>query len=214
MRRKGLMFLLVLLVVLLGASAVQGEVIDVTRQMPDEVPFNSTFEVTLNINSDLPVVVGINETLPDGFSFVNASCDYSISGQKVAFAAINVTEIKYQVKAPAQAGIEGIFTGYWVDMLNESEGIIADTTISVTPTTISVSEVTQTATPKITPKPVATATPAATSQPEAPVSGNVVNAQETVWWKQPTVTIAIAAVVLCFIGILAYIGLRKGGGEE
>ncbi|HID93570.1 MAG TPA: PGF-pre-PGF domain-containing protein [bacterium (Candidatus Stahlbacteria)] len=131
MRRKGLRFLLVLLVVLLETGVVQG--LDVTRQMPDEVPFNSTFEVTLNINSDLPVVVGINETLPDGFSFVNASCDYSISGQKVAFAAINVTEIKYQVKAPAQAGIEGIFTGYWVDMLNESEGIIADTTISVTP---------------------------------------------------------------------------------
>lgn len=80
-------------------------------------------------------MAGINETIPDGFSFVNASCDYRIFGQKVALVAINVTEIKYWVKA-ANAGIEGTFTGYWVDMLNESEGKIADTSISVVSRTI------------------------------------------------------------------------------
>jgi PGF-pre-PGF domain-containing protein len=47
---------------------------------------------------------------------VSTTCEhYQISGQKVAFAVIDETEITYRVKAPSSG--DGTFTGEWVDLL-------------------------------------------------------------------------------------------------
>ncbi len=138
-RWKGLTFLLV--VVLLVATiflpgavtAVQAaEVSEVRRYAPAGPPPGEEFEVTLRITGELPLVVGIVETIPAGFEFVSTTHpagNYSVSGEKVAFAVINTTEIKYKVKAPSSG--EGTFKGRWVDMLSEKEGTIADTIVIV-----------------------------------------------------------------------------------
>ena len=125
--------LITLSMLLIGTSAVQG--LDIIRHAPSEVSSDEEFEVTLTIDGNLPLIFGINETIPTGFTFVSTTCDYySVSGQTVAFAGINVTEIKYRVKAPSSG--EGTFSGNWVDMLNENEneneGSIADSHILVT----------------------------------------------------------------------------------
>ena len=110
------------------------EVAGITRYAPIGPAPRAEFEVTLRISGDLPLVVGIVETIPQGFSFVSVSTthspdQYSVSGQKVAFAVINKTEIKYQVMAPSSG--EGTFTGKWVDMLSDHEGTIAESIVIV-----------------------------------------------------------------------------------
>jgi PGF-pre-PGF domain-containing protein len=118
---------------LLAAMAVQGaEVAGVTRYAPAGPAAGEVFEVTLRITGELPLVVGIVETIPEGFSFVSTTHpagNYSVSGQKVAFAVINETEIRYRVKAPSSG--EGTFSGTWIDLLSENEGSIADTIVMV-----------------------------------------------------------------------------------
>jgi len=123
---KGLMLLslfvlLAATVLLVGtATAVtHTEVEGVTRYAPAGPAADEEFEVTLRISySELPLVVGIVETIPEGFRFVSTthpSDQYEVSGQKVAFAVIDETEITYRVKAPSSG--EGTFTGEWVDLL-------------------------------------------------------------------------------------------------
>jgi PGF-pre-PGF domain-containing protein len=136
---KGLTFwlmvvLLVATILLLGTvTAVQGtEVTEVKRYAPAGPPPGEEFKVTLRITGELPLVAGIVETIPDEFSFVRTTHpagNYSVSGQKVAFAVINVTEIEYWVMAPSSG--EGTFSGTWIDMLSENEGSIADTIVMV-----------------------------------------------------------------------------------
>ncbi|MDI6810716.1 MAG: PGF-pre-PGF domain-containing protein [archaeon] len=136
---KGLAFwlmvvMLVATTLLAGTvTAVQGaEVREVKRYAPTGPPADKEFEVTLRITGELPLVVGIVETIPEGFSFestTHPAGNYSVSGQKVAFAVINKTEIRYRVKAPSSG--EGTFSGRWIDMLSENEGSIADTIVMV-----------------------------------------------------------------------------------
>ena len=114
-------------------SAVPGaEVFGVSRHAPTGLAPDSEFDVTLIINSEYPLVIGISETIPEGFSFVHTlhpADQYDVSGQIVTFAVINETEIQYRVKAPAHG--EGTFTGRWIDMLTPKEGNIADTIVRV-----------------------------------------------------------------------------------
>jgi PGF-pre-PGF domain-containing protein len=109
------------------------EVESVTRYAPAGPAPDEEFEVTLRISySELPLVVGIVETIPEGFSFVSTthpSDQYEVSRQRVAFAVINETEITYKVKAPSSG--ESTFTGEWIDMLSENEGSIVDTIVIV-----------------------------------------------------------------------------------
>jgi PGF-pre-PGF domain-containing protein len=51
------------------------------------------------------------------------------SGQNIIFSVINDTEIKYRVKAPSSES--GTFKGVWDDILNETNGTIADTSVAV-----------------------------------------------------------------------------------
>lgn len=101
----------------------------VTRSAPaDPVP-GAEFDVKLTINGERPLVVGIVETIPEGFDIVSIAHhpdQYDVSGQKIAFAVINETEITYRVKA-SSSGV-GTFTGTWIDMLSQNEGAIRDTT--------------------------------------------------------------------------------------
>lgn len=136
---KGLV-LLSLFVLLATAALLAGtatavthtEVESVTRYAPSGPAPDAEFDVTLRISSELPLVVGIVETIPEGFSFVSTTHpagNYSVSGQKVAFAVIDEKEIKYKVIAPPSG--EGTFTGTWIDMLSEKKESIADTTVIV-----------------------------------------------------------------------------------
>ena len=95
------------------------EVESVTRYAPAGPAADEEFEVTLRISySELPLVVGIVETIPEGFSFPSSdvsSAPYKVSGQKIALTAIDEAEIKYTVIAPSSG--DGTFTGEWVDLL-------------------------------------------------------------------------------------------------
>jgi len=95
------------------------EVESVTRYAPASPAADEEFEVTLRISyAKLPLVVGIVETIPEGFKFPSSDVSttpYKDSGQKISFAAIDEKEIKYKVIAPSSG--EGTFTGEWVDLL-------------------------------------------------------------------------------------------------
>jgi hypothetical protein len=100
----------------------------VTRSAPaDPIP-GAEFDVKLTISGERPLVVGIVETIPEGFDFVSTSHpsdQYEVSAQKITFAVINETEIIYRVKA-SSLGV-GSFTGTWKDMLSHKEGSITGT---------------------------------------------------------------------------------------
>ena len=123
-----LLFTLATTTLLLGtAMAVSHtEVEEVTRTIePDVVEPDAKFDVTLEISyAELPLVVGIVETIPEGFSFVSTThpfWDQSESNPRViAFSAIakteaEVSEIKYKVQAPSSG--RGTFEGEFVDLL-------------------------------------------------------------------------------------------------
>jgi len=142
-RREKLMLLplfalLVTAALLAGTvTAVQAaEVAGVTRYAPAGPAPDAEFDVRLTITGELPLVVGIVETIPNGFSFkstTHPSDQYTVStvsGQDVvAFAVIDDTDITYKVEAPSSG--EGTFTGTWTDMLSENSGNIADTIVIV-----------------------------------------------------------------------------------
>lgn len=93
----------------------------VTRTLSTTNPnAGALIEVTLNITG--LQIGGIIEIIPDGFKYVGT--DYlsnrtSVSGNKVAFAIINTTEINYTVKAMYGSGN---FSGIWEDYLSETNG--------------------------------------------------------------------------------------------
>ncbi|HJH26591.1 MAG TPA: hypothetical protein C5S37_07400 [Methanophagales archaeon] len=103
----------------------------VTRTPSTTTPIpGSTFEIMLNITG--LQIGGIIETIPDGFAFISTmhpSNQTYVSGQKIVFAVVNEAVIKYRVKAPLQGS--GTFNGKWYDALNETEGDIGSTSISV-----------------------------------------------------------------------------------
>lgn len=122
--RKGsvllsLFVLLVTTVLLVGTTmaVTHTEVESVTRVV--EPPLSGeVFRVTLTITGELPQVVGIVETIPEGFKFPDldvSTTPYNRTGQMIAFAVINEKEIKYKVIAPSSG--DGTFTGEWVDLL-------------------------------------------------------------------------------------------------
>ena len=103
----------------------------VTRTASTTSPTSgSTFEVMLNIVG--LQIGGIVETIPDGFAFVSTthpSNQTYISGQKVMFAVVSETSIKYEVQASSEGS--GTFSGTWYDALNEMGGNIDSTSVSV-----------------------------------------------------------------------------------
>ncbi len=110
----------------------------VTRTLSTTSPTpGSTFDVMLNITK--LQIGGIVETIPDDFAFVSTahpSNQTDISGQKVVFALVNETVIKYKVQASSEAEGSMTFSGTWYDALNEAEGNIGSTSVSVSATEI------------------------------------------------------------------------------
>ncbi len=199
--------LLVVTCLFVGAwlTPVMAKELSVTRSFSTTSPSpNSEFDVMLAI-SDLNIG-GIVETLPEGFSYVSTthpSDQVSISGQKIAFAVINETEITYKVKAPSSG--EGTFTGKWVDLLvlspeleegKERWETIADAIVVVeavaTPTP-TVATPTPTTLTLATPKPVATTTPTTPPVPSpTPIPTSDVPGFDAIF-------VAIALVIACLV---------------
>jgi PGF-pre-PGF domain-containing protein len=135
MRDKGNIMEAVLLaaaVIAMLASPVMAEETEVARSFSTTSPGpDSEFTVTLSI-SDIQVGF-IDETIPHGFAFTEHPSDhqyYEVSGQRIAFAVVDdITEIRYKVVAPSSGG--GTFSGVWEDFLNETNGTVTSTSISV-----------------------------------------------------------------------------------
>ncbi|MCW7074862.1 MAG: hypothetical protein OCU24_03295 [Candidatus Methanospirare jalkutatii] len=157
-RVKALSFASAFLLTVLALQVVQAATVNVERVVPASVAPSSEFEVLLRIEGEPPLVVGIVEKIPEGFSFVSTNCKhFNISGQKVAFAAINATEIRYKVKAPSSG--EGTFSGSWIDFLSEKEENMANTTVIIKGTTPTIASPSPLPTASPTPTPTSTPTP-------------------------------------------------------
>jgi hypothetical protein len=131
-----IMIALIILISVLPASSFARDVSSVNRSVSDSTNSAGEYEVKVEIGAVLPVVAGISETLPDGYSFVRSSLpveQYSATGNEVVFSVINATEFKYYVKGPA-SGKTG-FTGHWTDMLSENQGDVVYAGQSGTTTT-------------------------------------------------------------------------------
>jgi hypothetical protein len=125
------MLFIVTVSLIVPLTTVQGAGIEaVNRVAPASLEPGAEFVVTLQLSGEIPLVLGIVETIPPGFSFLSTSCEhYEVSGQRLLLAVINETEVRYTVKAPSSGA--GTFSGTWADMLSEREGSIAPTAVSV-----------------------------------------------------------------------------------
>ena len=135
--RKEMLVVSVLTVLLLFIAAIVSVTgAEVRRSVSTNTPApGAEFDVMLTISglqSDDSVVCGIVETIPEGFEYVKSeypSDQISVSGQRIAFAVINVTTIRYTVKSPSSGS--GMIKGEWINLLNETDGKITDTGITV-----------------------------------------------------------------------------------
>lgn len=111
-----------------GAAAGNVEVKSVTRDAPAEFSAGETVEVTLNIEGELPLAVGIVEEIPEGCHFSEndeeiSDAEYFQADRengKISFSSINTTEIKYRVIASSDSGKDN-FEGQWVDLLVQTQ---------------------------------------------------------------------------------------------
>ncbi|MDA0525333.1 hypothetical protein [Methanococcoides alaskense] len=109
------------------ALAMDGNTMEITRNVPSSLPFGETVEITLEITGETPFMVGIVETIPEGFSFPEDDPDVSDAiyfrvdrnTGKIAFSVSDEDELTYRV---IPSGAEGSsFEGYWVDMLFQTQ---------------------------------------------------------------------------------------------
>lgn len=123
--------LLAAVVIAALAAPAMAEEINITRSLSTTTPSpNSEFDVTLTISG--LKIGGIVEAIPDGFAYVSTTHpadQTNRSGQNIIFSVINDAEIKYSVKASSSGS--GTFKGVWDGILNETNGTIADTSVSV-----------------------------------------------------------------------------------
>lgn len=106
-----------------SVSVVHNDVENVTRHIESDVQGGEEFIVTLEIVGKDPFIVGIVETIPEGFEFPKDDEDVSDfphfeidrERRKISFATIDEGDIAYKVIAPSFG--EGTFKGDWVDLL-------------------------------------------------------------------------------------------------
>ncbi|MCM1987729.1 hypothetical protein [Methanococcoides seepicolus] len=125
--KKITMMLLVLAMVGIMVSpltlASQAEVTGITRSVPANFATGEEIEISLTIEGNAPIMVGLVENIPEGFSFPKKDSDISDAKHfkvdrktgKIVFSVMDEKEISYKVIAPSSA--KGDFTGYWVDLL-------------------------------------------------------------------------------------------------
>ena len=129
-RFENILFCLLILIYCF-ISPVFAEGIEVVRDTSTTEPIpDSEFTVTLKISGT--DVAGIVEYIPEGFTYVGSEHpedQVSQYGQNIIFSVIGETDISYQVRAPSSG--KGSFTGVWYDPIDEMEGTIVDTEVSV-----------------------------------------------------------------------------------
>lgn len=103
----------------------------ITRMLSTAEPSGGDeFTATLSIR-DI-AVGGIVESLPPGYAFVGTTHPASrvlVSGQKIAFAILNETEISYTVRAPGNGS--GEITGQWEDLAGDETGAVPASHVAV-----------------------------------------------------------------------------------
>ncbi len=118
--------LLILLVGSIGFASCS-ELIDVERHVPYEFSEGEMAEITLEITGESPCMLGIVETIPEGFTFPETDSAVSDAkyfeldrdAGKISFSVTDITEVTYYVipsDYPANS-----FEGYWVDMLYQTQ---------------------------------------------------------------------------------------------
>jgi hypothetical protein len=118
--------LLVFLVASIGFASCS-ELIDVERQVPSDLSEGEMAEITLEITGETPFMLGIVETIPEGFTFPETYSDISDAESfkidrdsgKISFSVSDSTEVTYNV-IPSD-DTENSFEGYWVDMLYQTQ---------------------------------------------------------------------------------------------
>jgi hypothetical protein len=118
--------LLVFVVASIGFASCS-ELIDVERHVPSDFSESEMAEITLEITGESPFILGIVETIPQGFTFPESDADISSATSfkvdrdagKISFSVTDVTEVKYNVIPSDDA--ENSFEGYWVDMLYQTQ---------------------------------------------------------------------------------------------
>ncbi|SFM27152.1 hypothetical protein [Methanolobus profundi] len=118
--------LLVLLVATVGFTSCS-EIIDVERHLPSDLSEGEIAEITLEITGESPFMVGIVETIPQGFTFPESDQEVSDSGAfkidrdagKISFSVSDSSEVTYYV-IPSE-DTENTFEGYWVDLLYQTQ---------------------------------------------------------------------------------------------
>ncbi|MDK2974266.1 MAG: hypothetical protein PWP08_637 [Methanofollis sp.] len=110
---------------------VWAESVTISREItPSPVSPGDTVQVRISI--DGMSTGGIVETIPAGCTFLSTTCPsekYRVSGNTILFSVIDDREITYL----AQAREEGTWTfaGIWDDTLNETDGTIPDSRLTV-----------------------------------------------------------------------------------
>jgi hypothetical protein len=113
MRIITISMMFILLASVLPASADEG----VSRSIYPHPP--SEFDVMLTIHNIS--IAGIVEILPEDASFISTMHQaHRVSGNKIAFAAINDTSITYRIRSESTPEI----TGMWEDFLNGVNGTV------------------------------------------------------------------------------------------
>ncbi|TQD23407.1 hypothetical protein [Methanolobus vulcani] len=103
------------------------EITDVERHLPSDFSKGERAEITLEITGESPFMLGIVETIPEGFTFPETDSEVSDAkffkvdrdAGKISFSISDSTEVTYYV-IPS-GGADNAFEGYWVDMLYQTQ---------------------------------------------------------------------------------------------
>ncbi|KGK97767.1 hypothetical protein LI82_08305 [Methanococcoides methylutens] len=111
------------------ALAADGDILEVTRNVPSGFNPRESVEITLEITGETPFMVGIVENIPEGFSFPEDDSEVSDAkyfkvdrdAGKIAFSVSGENEVTYKVIPSGNE--ENAFEGYWVDMLFQTQDL-------------------------------------------------------------------------------------------
>ncbi len=137
-KKRTLRSLLTLIFILLCTAPLTfpalAEESSVTRSFSTENPApDEEFDVTLTISGLR--AAGIVESIPEGFTYIETEYPgdgrVDVSGKDLVFSVLDDGKIVYRIKAPASGS--GTFKGRWNDILNQKEGTILASEVSVDP---------------------------------------------------------------------------------
>jgi hypothetical protein len=103
------------------------EITDVERHLPSDFSKGEMAEITLEVTGESPFMLGIVETIPEGFTFPDTDSEVSDANSfkvdrdagKISFSVSDSAEVTYYVIS--SGGADSAFEGYWVDMLYQTQ---------------------------------------------------------------------------------------------